>query len=197
MRFLRDSLEEEMVAEFLKGEIKSPRWQAKIKTIAHSLNIPIETINEPDLTIPEQNNQRAQLLKEFRGYRDKKGVFAIVPENIQWKLFELNKTDIINLYYINYSYWRKLSKGSLMVKVGVETIFEDEEILGQSNQQFYKVATEIERGIKLPPLILLKRINNKFTILEGNVRATAIGIARVSNFTVKAIIGEKSDKLLN
>jgi hypothetical protein len=70
---------------------------------------------------------------------------------------------------------------------------EDEEVQGQSNQPFYKVSTDIEHGIKLPPLILIKNENTgHLTIIEGNVRATAIGLARISDYKIKAIIGLKT-----
>ncbi|MEI6236975.1 MAG: hypothetical protein WCP03_00030 [Candidatus Saccharibacteria bacterium] len=190
MRYLRESSEQEMVAEFLKGEFKSPRYATKIKALAHQLNIPVEIIHNPNLEDTTQNNQRAQILTKYRGYGDKRGVFSIVPDNTKWQLQELNKIDILSLYHIGLPYWHKLSQLTNKVKVSVETVMEDEEVQGQSNQQFYKIATDIEQGAKLPPVILVK--NEKIghsVIIEGNVRAVAIGIARVNDFKIKAIIG--------
>lgn len=193
MRYLRDSSEQEMVAEFLKGELKSPRFSGKIKSLAHQLNIPIEIIHNPDLKNSEQNGSREKLLTKFRGYSDKKGVFSIVPEGITWQLQELNKIDILSLYHIGLPYWHKLSQLTNKVKVSVETVMEDEEVQGQSNQQIYKVATDVEHGIKLPPIILIKQEkNDHYVIIEGNVRATAIGLARVNDYKIKAIIGLKT-----
>jgi hypothetical protein len=193
MRYLRESSEQEMVAEFLKGELNSPRWAAKIKALAHQLNIPTEIIRSPGLENLEHNDLRAKLLTKFRGFSERKGVFSILPGKVKWQLYELNKNDILNLNYVSYSYWDKLSQGTHLVKRGVETVFEDEEIFGQSNQQFYKVATDIEHGIKLPPLILIKKEESgHYIIIEGNVRATSIGLARVNDFKIKAIIGLKT-----
>jgi hypothetical protein len=190
MRYLRESSEQEMVAEFIKGEYKSPRFSGKTKSLAHQLGVNAEIILNPDLNDAPQNVLRAELLTKYRGYNDKKGVFSIIPIEATWQLQELSKNDILGLSYVSYSYWDKLSRGTRLVKRGVETVFEDEEVFGQSNQQFFKIATDVERGAKLPPIILVKDDKTgHLIIIEGNVRATAIGLARVNDFKQKAIIG--------
>jgi hypothetical protein len=179
-----------MVSEFLKGEIKSPRFTTKLKSIARELNIPIEIVLNPNLEDTEQNDLRTRLLTKYRGYSDKRGVFSRLPDKVIWQLQELNKNDVLGLYHIGLPYWYKLSRGTNKVKVSVETVFEDEEVLGQPNQQFYQLATDVERGVKLPPVILVRNEEDgHLIIIEGNVRAVAIGIARINDFKIKAIIG--------
>jgi len=193
MRYLRESSEQEMVAEFLKGEFKSPKHSARIKSLLKELSISSEYLRNPNLEDKTQNDTRSRLLSKYRGYGDKKGVFSVVPDGLTWQLQELNKTDILGLYHIGLPYWHKLSQSTNKVKVSVETVMEDEEVEGRPNQPFYKVATDIEQGAKLPPLIIVKNPKNEhLVIIEGNVRAVAIGIARVNEFKVKAIAGIKN-----
>ena len=66
MRYLRESSEHEMVAEFLKGEFKSPRFVGKIKFLAKHLNVPKEIIYNPNLEDIGQNDLRAKLLTKYR-----------------------------------------------------------------------------------------------------------------------------------
>lgn len=190
MRYLSESSEKEMVAEFLKGEYKSPKHSVKIKSLLKELGIPSEYLQNPNLEDKTQNDMRAKILTKYRGYSDKKGVFSIVPDGIVWQLQELNKTDVLGLYHIGLPYWHKLSQSTNKVKVSVETVMEDEEVEGRPNQPFYKVATDIEQGLKLPPLIIVKNPKTEhLVVIEGNVRAVAIGLARVNDFKQKAIIG--------
>jgi hypothetical protein len=188
LKYLGECSEEQMVAEFLMGEVKSPRFSDKIKSAAKALDIPLNNVLTPDLLDATQNKDRARLLKKYRGYSTKEGVFGIVPNDVKWQYYELSNVDVNNLHYITYSYWDELSKGTHKVKHGAETVLKNKSVYGQSNEQFYKVAEVINGGAILPPLVLLR--HGKFlTIIEGHVRATAIAMANIKDYKIKAIVG--------
>jgi hypothetical protein len=191
LKFLREGTEDEMVAVFLKAELNSPRHRKLILDSTKSQNASLSIIKNPDLKNKLENNQRAKVLTDYRGWQNRTKMFERVPPTTKWEWWELNKTDVLNLRYVDYSYWNELSKSTHFVKNGVETIKSGIKIFDVSNQSFYDLAQEIDKGFKLQPLIVYKfDANGPMEIIEGHVRATSIGLASKKKITVKAIIGK-------
>ena len=173
MKLIKNSSEDEMILEFLKGEYNSVRFNKKLVDVLDKLNLNSKIIEEGKLELDE-NNVRKEIMKLFRGYPDSE-LFNNFPRNITWKFVEFEEGDIDNIYYIDYDYWNLLSNNTSKVKEAAKTIKEGIEIYEVSNQPFIGGLEYIKSG-KFPPVILLSCNDDKFLIIEGHSRMTVYGM---------------------
>src|SRR3990172_13139188 len=155
MRFVKNITEEEMVAVFLKAELKSTRWSKRILETLKKNNLDKEIIEKPDITNEKENGFRAKILGEIRGYKKDSGFFEGFPDKVKWVRAVLTKDELRKARYINYSYWIELSGGSRLLKGAVKKIKKGVEVFGQSNKQFFKLAKLVDKGEKFPEVILV------------------------------------------
>ena len=71
MKIIRESSENEMILEFLKGELSSKRFSQNLFDILNELNINKDIITKGDINSKEQNIIRKQIIYIFRGYPNK------------------------------------------------------------------------------------------------------------------------------
>ena len=198
MKILSKSSENEMVALFLYEEIKSERWVNQINKILKKENINKNIIFNPDLNDNEENRLREMVLKEFRGYNDRK-IFNNFPKNIDWNWAILDKNDILKIKYITYDYWEELTNGTRYAKDSVVNIKNNIEIFGVSNNNFIKLSEYIRNGNKIDPLIILAPIEKKdnMIVLEGHARLTAINLVIEYITEIKVLMGFAEENILN
>jgi len=177
MQYIREASEDEMILEFLKGEIKSERFQANILEVITILKLNRDLIDKPDLNNVYDNKKRQDILGEFRGYGRSTLLFENYPSISRWIFAECSKEDIHNIRYINYSYWNELSKHTSLPMVAAETIREGIEVYGVSNDGSMQGVKFLENGGVFPPIILLTSNNVNYIILEGHSRMTTYGLA--------------------
>ena len=167
MKTIRKSNENEMILEFLQGELKSDRFKEKLLSITNNIDI----IQKGDTKNEEENKIRYQIMKEYRGYPDQ-DMFNNFPKIQSWGFVELDSTDIDKMYYINYDYWNELSKNTSKPIEAAKTIRSGIEIYEVSNQPFID-------GLKysnFPPVILISCNKDKYLIIEGHSRMTIYGL---------------------
>lgn len=112
MKYIRESSEDEMILEFLKGEIESERFQTQIMEILSTEREKLEIIKYGDLNNTTENLRRKEILRIFRGYGSNTELFENFPKISRWIFAECVEEDIDNIRYINYSYWNELSKNT-------------------------------------------------------------------------------------
>lgn len=173
MKVLRNSSEDEMILEFLKGEIKSKRFNEKLQDVINKLNINQDIIINGNILNKEENLFRLKIMKLYRGYPNDK-LFENFPKINKWDFVRLNSYDIDNIYYINYDYWNELSNGSSKPINAAKNIRNGVEIYGVSNQQFFDGVKYLKEN-KFPPVVLITCNNEKFLIIEGHFRMTVYG----------------------
>jgi hypothetical protein len=198
MKILNKSSENEMIALFLNGEIKSERWVNQINEIIEKKNIDKNIILNPNLNNNNENQLRKLVLKIFRGYNNKE-IFKNFPKKIDWNWALLDKNDILKIKYITYDYWEELTNGTRYAKDSVINIKNNKEIFGVSNNNFIKLSEYIKNGNKIEPLIILAPIEKKdnMIILEGHARLTAINLVIEYITEIKILIGFVEEKILN
>ena len=91
MNLIKNSSEDEMILEFLKGEYNSVRFNEKLVDVLNKLNLNSKIIEEGKLET-NGNNTRKEIMKLFRGYPDKE-LFNNFPKNIDWKFVEFEDGD--------------------------------------------------------------------------------------------------------
>ena len=173
MILIRKTNEEEMILEFLKGELNSKRFNEDLNNAINELGLDSSIILNGNIEDEQENNDRLKIMKKFRGYPDEE-LFERFPNIEEWKFLELNESDIDNIYYIDYDYWNELSNGTSKPVEAAKVIKSGKEIYEVSNQPFLD-GVEYNKTNKFPPVILITCNNEKYLIIEGHSRMTVYG----------------------
>lgn len=174
MKIIRQSNENEMILEFLKGELSSLRFYKKLNNVITKLDLEENLITNGIATDEIENKKRKKIMEVYRGYPNKE-LFLNFPNIYKWNIVEFEKGDLDSIYYINYDYWNELSNGTSNPKEASKNIKQGIEIYGVSNMPFIKGLKYLESN-KFPPLILITCNDKKFLIIEGHSRMTVYGM---------------------
>lgn len=195
MKLLTKIPESAMVAAFLKAEINSVRFSDELRKVILRLGIAKSVVANPDIEDEEQNKLRAQLLGEYRGYKQNRKIFEGFPDDLTWFKAEISREEIGDLRYVDYSYWNELTDHTHKVKDAVKNIQKGKVVFEVSNDRFLEVAEQIKQGdTDFEPMILWgKDGRSPLTILEGHLRATAFGLAgKKAPAKISVILGLKT-----
>jgi hypothetical protein len=173
MQFLHPTTEADMIAVFLKAEIVSERFGPTVRTLLDEQRISRTIVDTPDITNPDQNAARRQLLSAYRAY-----VFEELPAHTAWYRALLNRDEVAKIRYIDYDYWNEISDNSRLPIVATKAIRAGREIYGQSTQGFLDVAQALREGAHFPELIIVGASPDaELTVFEGHLRLTAYMLA--------------------
>lgn len=192
MKLLEKIPEAAMVAAFLKAELTSVRFSDELKKAMNNLGVREEVIDNPNIEDEAENELRAQVLGYYRGYNQNREMFSDLPEDLTWYVAELERKEIGDLKYVDYSYWNELTDHTHLVKDGVKNIQKGKIVFDVPNDRFLAVAEKIRQGeYDFEPMILWgKDERSPLTILEGHLRATAFGLAGLNApETITVIVG--------
>lgn len=190
MLILENISEDEMVANFLKAEIGSPRFGSIIQSLLEITSLDRKIIDFPNTQSLSENNYRLSILDGYRGYLRKELLFKNFPEGVKWKRAALGTGDLKKLRYIKYDYWEKLSGGTRLVSDGARNIKNGVTIYGSSNDQFLAAARHLESGGSfIDPIVVAPRDGADLVILEGHLRLTAFAMAKIAKKKIRTIVG--------
>ena len=192
MKIIRDSSEEEMILEFLKGEIKSVRFNEDLIKVLKKLNIDEKIIQNGDISNSDENRKRLEIMKLFRGYPNQE-LFNNFPIIKKWKYAQLSFNDMKNIYYINYDYWNELSNNTGSPYEAAKNVKKGIEIYDVSNKPFLEGEKYLENN-KFPPVILITCNDKKYLIIEGHSRMTIYALNPHKLEGTYAYIGYCSEK---
>jgi hypothetical protein len=174
MQLLHRVPAEEMVATFLRTELASSRFEQAILAILDRDGQDRRIIEHPDLANPADNEYRAQVLGEHRGYGRDDDVFTSVPADTRWYRAQATKADLAQVRYIDYDYWTELSGGSRFAVDAAERIRRGIEAFRIGNGAYWYLAEALKAGASFPELILVGADEcGPLVLLEGHVRLTA------------------------
>ena len=178
MRYIESITEHDMVAVFLKTEIHSDRYDKEIFALLERDGVSRKIVDEPDTSNPEENDYRIQLLGDFRGYKQNRGLFERFPDGVSWNRVALSKDELARVKYIDYSYWNELSGGSRLPVDAAKNIRAGIEVFGESTQWGLEIAQMLEAGAVFPELIVVGcSPESGLVVLEGHVRLTVYFLA--------------------
>lgn len=172
MKKIRKSNEDEMILEFLKGELNSLRFNEKLYNVLEKLNISKEIILNGNINDIDENKKRKLIMLNFRGYPTE-DLFERFPLINEWQYVEFEKGDIDKINYINYDYWNELSNNTSKPVEAAKNINNGVEIFDVSNKPFIDGVKYFK---KFPPVILITCNDEKFLIIEGHSRMTVYGL---------------------
>ena len=164
LRLLRPVSEEEIVAEFLRGEFYHPEFNAYRRDFNH-------LVERPDLDHPHENFIRRALLFRRRGR-----LWRELPADTGWWEIELTPGDLTRLRSFPRNEWRRFTGGAFSLTEMVGRIHADM-VLGRQSRLLKKLG-EIANGLRgneVPDAVLLIGIDDlhPLTIIEGNHRMAA------------------------
>ena len=181
-----------MIAEYLRAEIDSPRFGFEVRRTLDELCLNEALVRQPDIANPKENAARAAVLGRWRGYGHDRDMFAGVPIDLIWFQASLTREDIGALRCVDYSYWNELTGGSRLVRDAVRRVRSGVVVFNVSNHRFVELAADISEGrAAFGPLIVWGRVaNGPLELIEGHLRATALGLAgSAASDCVPAIVG--------
>ncbi|MFH1171642.1 MAG: hypothetical protein V1778_03830 [bacterium] len=162
MNIVKTIPEEEMVLEFVRAEMESPRFSGRymdwLSQHGYSPDVDLENV-PPDV--------RKELLVTVRP-----GLFKTLPKDIVWHDVLVEQQDWEKILYFNEEVWRNFSSGTRLVKRGIEK-------LGLPNhhkitKRVAEITKQLKAGETIPKIILVSTVEqSKLVLLEGHVRATA------------------------
>lgn len=173
MQIVERVTEAEMIATFLRAEITSSRFGKDILRILKRDRARRKVIDNPNVNDAAENQYRAALLDEFRGYGRNEEIFTDFPNDVEWYRVLFSRSDLLKIRYMNYSYWIDLSGGSRLVADAAKRVAEDE--IEKTTADWIRAAADaVKRGAAFPELILVSRNRQSdLIVLEGHLRVTA------------------------
>jgi hypothetical protein len=170
--------DDEMVACFLRGELDSPRFGARLHDAIRAAGLPEQVVSEPDLEDADANAVRRDLLGVTRGYGRGVELFdASFPSVVAWVRAVLSSDELAGVRYMDYPYWNELSGGSRYPVDAATRIRAGIRAYDVPHERFERVATLVAEGRALPPLILVGVGYDDLVCLEGHLRLTAYALA--------------------
>lgn len=177
MRIIEPITEEEMIAVFLRGEIKSERFGQQIRDAISLHGVDEQIVQNPDTTDAVQNRLRRRLLRTARGYGSGISWFMGLPKDVQWVRASVPIRELSQVRYIIHGYWLELSQGTLRARDAVPSIRTGHVLDEAMGERFWRAAQAIEQGVALPEMILLGTSAADLIVLEGHLRLTAYMLA--------------------
>jgi hypothetical protein len=171
MRILGPVTEDEVIGCFLRGELTSERYGAKLRGMLERDGVAADVLDRPDLSDSEQNAFRRRLLDEHRGFERREGLFNGFPDRVDWYRAALPPDEVLAIRYINWDWWLTISDGSRSAVVTAERIRRGE-IEGVTLEEH----TEIARALAARPapelIAVTKPDHAQLVLVEGHVRLT-------------------------
>ena len=101
-----------MVATFLRAELGSGRYGAKLRELLGRDGRDERVLIEPDLRSAEESRYRRALLDDHRAYEQREGLFLDWPEHVEWHRAALTPDEVLAIRYINWDWWLEASGGT-------------------------------------------------------------------------------------
>ncbi len=178
MKIIKQIFEDEVIAEFLKGEINSSRFEKNILDNLKRDKKSKRILLNPNLENKNENLYRKKLLGKIRGFGKNKEIFENFPKDIIWVKSIFDKKELEKVKYINYSYWNEISNKSRLPIEAVKKISKGEKVYDVSNDGFFEILSVIKQKKKFPKMIfVVKNKKSRIVVLEGHARLTAYFLA--------------------
>jgi MFS family permease len=164
LKRLRSVSEEEIIAEFLRGEFYHPDFDPYRKSFKHM-------VDHSDLDDPQENFVRRALLFRRRGR-----LWRELPPGIEWWEIEMTAADLARLRSFPRNDWRRFAGGGFYLTEMIGRIEAD--LVRGENSRFLKKLAAIGTDLRethVPNSVLLIGIegHHPLTIIEGNHRMAA------------------------
>jgi hypothetical protein len=170
MRLLHPVGEDEMIATFLRAEIDSGRYGEKLRALLARDGRDPAVLRNPDVADAGANGYRRQLLDEHRAYERREGLFLGLPHEVDWFRAALNGDEVLDILFINWSWWLDLSGGSRRPRDAARRIRAGEivGVTAEEHEPFTASSSEL--------IAVTRPSHSPLVLVEGHVRLTAYAL---------------------
>lgn len=154
MRILRTATEDEVLTAFVCAERDSRRYGEIVR----------------ELLEKHDDNVRA-VLAEYRSWPDE-GLFGGFPRNVEWYRAGLARDEVLDILYINWDRWLRISGGSRSPR-DAATRIRSGLVPGADPDSDERMARAAATN---PELIAVRMPGSYLVLLEGHVRLTAYAL---------------------
>lgn len=168
-----------MVALFLRTELTSDHFGAEVRALLERDGVPEHVVTAPDLGDDAQNQVRARILTDHRGFGSRTDYFEGFPDDVRWQWMAITPAELAGVRYIDYSYWNELSGGSRLPVDAAPRVRAGAAPFGVPSDWALGLARAVAAGARFPPLILVTTgPRGDMVVLEGHSRLTGFMLAR-------------------
>jgi hypothetical protein len=167
--------EDEVIALFLRAEIDSGRYGDKLSALLQRDGREPNVLRHPDLAAVEDNAYRRQLLDEHRAYERREGLFLGFPREIDWFRAELDREELLDILFIDWDWWLRITGGSRRPRDAARRIRAGE-VPGVTAKEHEPVAAALGSGVQPELIALTTPARSPIVLVEGHVRLTAYAL---------------------
>ena len=171
MRLLHPVGEDEVVATFLRAELDSERYGEKLRRLLARDGRALDVLERPKVADHDENAYRRALLEEHRAYVSREGLFLGFPEHVDWHRAALTADEVLEVRYINWDWWLRVSDGTRSAREAARRIRAGE-VAGITAEEHAPViaAPHAELIAAATPAL------SPLVLVEGHVRLTAYAL---------------------
>ena len=171
MRLLHPVGEDEVVATFLRGELDSERYGEKLRRLLARDGRALDVLERPKVADPDEGAYRRALLEEHRAYVSREGLFLGFPEHVDWHRAALTADEVVEIRYIKWDWWLRVSDGTRSAREAARRIRAGE-VAGVTAEEHAPViaAPHAELIAAATPAL------SPLVLVEGHVRLTAYAL---------------------
>jgi hypothetical protein len=129
----------------------------------------------PDLSADDENVYRRRLLDEHRAYERREGLFLDFPREIEWFRASLDREELLDILYINWDWWLRISAGSRRPRDAARRIRAGE-VAGVTAEEHEPVAAALRSGAQPELIAVTTPAQSPLVLVEGHVRLTAYAL---------------------
>ena len=175
MRLIERIAEADVIAEFLRAEIDSPRFGPRVRARIEADGRDESVVRMADTTDADDNAYREALLHSYRGVGCSAPLLEGLPARIDWHRAEIARDALDEVHYIDYPYWNELSAGTRLPRVAAGRIHAGVRAMDRPNDGFIALAARLCAGEALGmPILIAPDRASPAVILEGHTRVTAM-----------------------
>jgi hypothetical protein len=152
VRLVRPITEDEMLAEFVRGELDSERYGEKVRAlVARGLD-------------------PWQVLEEHRAYERRDGLFGGFPDDVDWYRALLSRDEVLDILYINWDWWLRISGGTRSAREAARRIRAGE-VAGVTAEEHDVISRS-----RAPLIAVTNPAHTPLVLVEGHVRLTSYAL---------------------
>jgi hypothetical protein len=175
--------EDEMISTFIRAELKSPRFGAKLRSAAADLGASIDLL--ADGTSAQAAEARRRLLAAYRGWGQYESVFGGMPDDLEWSWAELDEA-VLRTRVFTIEWWFEETFGTRSVLAIGEM---KRRTADDDSRPQLERARAAGRMLE-PPILLSEPDLRRLVILEGHSRILSyMAHPDLALFPMLALIG--------
>jgi hypothetical protein len=175
MRIVQPVDEDEVIAAFLRAELDSERCGPKLRGLLDRDGRDVSVLRQPRLASTDDNAYRRALLDEHRAYERREGLFDGFPELVEWHRASLTRDELLEIRYINWDWWLRITEGSRRPLDAAARIRAGQ-VAGVTTAEHEPIARALA-GPGAPELIAATTpALSPVVLVEGHVRVTAAAL---------------------